>query len=52
MEVPIVGRDDELAQARAALVAASGGAGRLVLVSGEHRALAARRSAGAVRLAA
>jgi DNA-binding CsgD family transcriptional regulator len=35
MEVPIVGRGDELAQARAALVAASGGAGRLVLVSGE-----------------
>jgi DNA-binding CsgD family transcriptional regulator len=35
MGVPIVGRDQELAQARAALVAASGGAGRLVLVSGE-----------------
>jgi predicted ATPase len=35
MEVPIVGRGDELAQLRAALVAASGGAGRLVLVSGE-----------------
>ena len=35
MEVPIVGRSHELAQARAALVAASGGAGRLVLVSGE-----------------
>jgi predicted ATPase len=35
MEVPIVGRGQELAQARAALVAASAGAGRLVLVSGE-----------------
>jgi DNA-binding CsgD family transcriptional regulator len=35
MEVPFVGRGQELAQARAALVAASGGAGRLVLVSGE-----------------
>jgi DNA-binding CsgD family transcriptional regulator/tetratricopeptide (TPR) repeat protein len=35
MGVPIVGRNDELAQLRAALVAASGGAGRLVLVSGE-----------------
>jgi len=35
MEVPIVGRGHELAQARAALVAASSGAGRLVLVSGE-----------------
>jgi DNA-binding CsgD family transcriptional regulator len=35
MEVPIVGRDDEVGQLRAALVAASGGAGRLVLVSGE-----------------
>src|SRR5262249_12014006 len=35
MEVPIVGRGHELGQLRAALVAASGGAGRLVLVSGE-----------------
>src|SRR5215469_10868370 len=35
MGVPIVGRGRELAQLRAALVAASGGAGRLVLVSGE-----------------
>jgi len=35
MGVPIVGRSHELAQLRAALVAASGGAGRLVLVSGE-----------------
>src|SRR5215470_13620345 len=35
MGVPIVGRGHELAQLRAALVAASGGAGRLVLVSGE-----------------
>jgi predicted ATPase len=35
VEVPIVGRDRELAQVRAALVAASGGGGRLVLVSGE-----------------
>ena len=35
MGVPIVGRSGELAQLRAALVAASGGAGRLVLVSGE-----------------
>jgi hypothetical protein len=35
MGMPIVGRGQELAQARAALVAASGGAGRLVLVSGE-----------------
>ncbi|HEU5355944.1 MAG TPA: AAA family ATPase [Actinocrinis sp.] len=35
MGVPIVGRGDELAQLRAALVAASGGAGRLVLISGE-----------------
>jgi DNA-binding CsgD family transcriptional regulator len=35
MGVPIVGRSAELAQLRAALVAASGGAGRLVLVSGE-----------------
>ncbi|HEU5391820.1 MAG TPA: AAA family ATPase [Streptosporangiaceae bacterium] len=35
MEVPIVGRDQELAQVRAALVAASAGGGRLVLVSGE-----------------
>ncbi|TVY99930.1 ATP-binding protein [Trebonia kvetii] len=35
MGEPIVGRGDELAQLRAALVAASGGAGRLVLVSGE-----------------
>jgi DNA-binding CsgD family transcriptional regulator len=34
-EVPIVGRDQELAQVRAALVAASTGGGRLVLVSGE-----------------
>jgi DNA-binding CsgD family transcriptional regulator len=35
MGVPIVGRGRELAQLRAALVAASGGAGRLVLVGGE-----------------
>src|SRR5262249_56032218 len=35
MGVPIVGRGRELAQLRAALAAASGGAGRLVLVSGE-----------------
>ena len=35
MKVPIVGRSPELGQLRAALVAASGGAGRLVLVSGE-----------------
>ena len=35
MKVPIVGRRPELGQLRAALVAASGGAGRLVLVSGE-----------------
>jgi DNA-binding CsgD family transcriptional regulator len=35
MEVPTVGRDDELGQLRAALVAASAGAGRLLLVSGE-----------------
>lgn len=35
MGVPIVGRGDELAQLRAALVAASGGAGRLLLISGE-----------------
>src|SRR5262249_43591669 len=35
MEVSIVGRGHELGQLRAALVAASGGAGRLVLVSGE-----------------
>ena len=35
VEVPIVGRAGELAQMRAALVAASGGAGRLVLVGGE-----------------
>jgi hypothetical protein len=35
MGVPIVGRGDELAQLRAALVAASGGAGRLILISGE-----------------
>ena len=35
MKVPIVGRGPELGQLRAALVAASGGAGRLVLVSGE-----------------
>src|SRR5215471_7764008 len=35
MGVPIVGRGDELAQLRAALVAASGGSGRLLLVSGE-----------------
>ena len=35
MEVPIVGRAQELAQLRAALVAAAGGGGRLVLVSGE-----------------
>src|SRR5262245_43762296 len=34
MGVPIVGRGHELAQLRAALVAASGGAGRLVLISG------------------
>jgi DNA-binding CsgD family transcriptional regulator/tetratricopeptide (TPR) repeat protein len=35
VEVPFVGRDQELAQVRAALVAASAGGGRLVLVSGE-----------------
>jgi DNA-binding CsgD family transcriptional regulator/tetratricopeptide (TPR) repeat protein len=35
MGVPIVGRGDELAQLRAALVGASGGAGRLILISGE-----------------
>src|SRR5690349_21916536 len=35
VEVPIVGRDQELAQVRAALAAASAGGGRLVLVSGE-----------------
>jgi len=35
MQMPIVGRSDELAQARAALAAASGGAGRLLLVIGE-----------------
>jgi DNA-binding CsgD family transcriptional regulator len=35
MEGKIVGRGQELAQVRAALVAATGGAGRLVLVSGE-----------------
>jgi DNA-binding CsgD family transcriptional regulator len=36
MEVPIIGRDRELAELRADLVAASGGAGRLVLISGEQ----------------
>jgi predicted ATPase len=35
VEVPIVGRGDELAQVRAALVAASAGSGWLALVSGE-----------------
>ncbi len=35
MGAPIIGRGDELGQLRAALVAASGGAGRLVLLSGE-----------------
>jgi DNA-binding CsgD family transcriptional regulator/tetratricopeptide (TPR) repeat protein len=35
MGEPIVGRGHELAQMRAALAAAAGGAGRLVLVSGE-----------------
>ena len=35
MAVPIIGRRDELAQLRAALIAATRGAGRLVLVSGE-----------------
>ncbi|HEY2522921.1 MAG TPA: AAA family ATPase [Streptosporangiaceae bacterium] len=35
MGVPIVGRDHELGQLRAGLVAAADGAGRLVLVSGE-----------------
>ncbi|MFC0110679.1 ATP-binding protein [Kibdelosporangium aridum] len=35
MDLPIVGRADELAQLRAALLAASAGSGRLVLVSGD-----------------
>nr|WP_042191694.1 AAA family ATPase [Kibdelosporangium sp. MJ126-NF4]CEL20229.1 regulatory protein, LuxR [Kibdelosporangium sp. MJ126-NF4]CTQ97454.1 regulatory protein, LuxR [Kibdelosporangium sp. MJ126-NF4] len=35
MDLPIVGRSDELGQLRAALLAASGGSGRLALVSGE-----------------
>src|SRR5215470_3407587 len=35
MGVPIVGRGDELAQLRAALITAARGTGRLVLVSGE-----------------
>ena len=35
MDAPIVGRGPELGQLRAALVAASEGAGRLVLISGE-----------------
>ena len=35
MAVPIIGRRDELAQLRAALIAAPHGAGQLVLVSGE-----------------
>ena len=35
MDVPLVGRDRELGELRAALVAAAGGAGRLVLVGGD-----------------
>ncbi|MCE7002908.1 AAA family ATPase [Kibdelosporangium philippinense] len=35
MDLPIVGRADELAQLRAALLSASSGSGRLVLVSGD-----------------
>jgi DNA-binding CsgD family transcriptional regulator len=52
MEVPIVGRDDELGQLRAALAAASGGAGRLVLVSGEPGIGKTRLAAAVTEMAA
>jgi len=51
MEVPIVGRASELGQLRAALVAASGGAGRLVLVSGEPGIGKTRLAAAVTELA-
>jgi DNA-binding CsgD family transcriptional regulator len=47
MEAPIIGRGPELGQLRAALVAASAGAGRLVLLSGEP-GIGKTRLAGAV----
>jgi DNA-binding CsgD family transcriptional regulator len=52
MEVPIVGRDDELGQLRAALAAASGGTGRLVLISGEPGIGKTRLAAAVTEMAA
>ena len=52
MDEPIVGRDRELAELRAGLVAAASGAGRLVLVGGDAGIGKTRLSAAAVAMAA
>ncbi|MFI6096364.1 ATP-binding protein [Lentzea sp. NPDC051213] len=50
--MPIVGRDRELAELRAGLVAAAGGAGRLVLVGGDAGIGKTRLAAAATAMAA
>ncbi|WP_053734833.1 LuxR family transcriptional regulator [Nocardia sp. NRRL S-836] len=51
MEVPILGRDRELAAVRAGLVAAAGGTGRLLLVGGDAGIGKTRLAAAAVAMA-
>ncbi|WP_186762729.1 ATP-binding protein [Lentzea tibetensis] len=52
MEAPIVGRDRELAELRAGLVAAAGGSGRLVLVGGDAGIGKTRLAVAATAMAA
>jgi DNA-binding CsgD family transcriptional regulator len=51
VEVPILGRDRELAELRAGLVAAAGGVGRLMLVGGDAGIGKSRLAAAAVAMA-